>query len=242
MLYLPPCEEPDPIACDHPKGADERWSVAEVNLLRSIPKAQRNIDDRALHKDEQNIRRALEFGYDYFDGSRDTGYGGYVYDGRWQGVARDIADPFQLKPGDRVLAVGCAKGFLVNDLVEIGLEAFGVDVSEYALANAHPGTEHRLFLGTAANLPFPDSSFACVTSINTVHNLREDLCVTALAEIERLAPGKGFVQVDCYRTPEEEANFRKWVLTAQTHGNPDYWVDIFRRSGYTGDWFWTIAE
>lgn len=216
--------------------------MSEVNLLRSIPRTRRNIDERARHKDDDNLRRAMEFGHDYFDGSRDTGYGGYVYDGRWQGVALDIAEHFKLGPGDRVLDVGCAKGFLVNDLVDLGLDAYGLDISEYALANAHPGTRARLFHGTASNLPFPNSSFSCVVSINTIHNLVEVDCIKALAEMERVAPGMGFVQVDAYRTKQEETAFRKWVLTARTHGDPSYWKGLFQQAGYTGDWFWTIAE
>jgi len=38
---------------------------------------------------------------------------------------------FKLKPGDRILDVGCAKGFLVKDLMKVcpGLEAFGLDIS-----------------------------------------------------------------------------------------------------------------
>ena len=42
---------------------------------------------------------------------RKYGYGGYRYDGRWVPVAEDMVKHFDLKPGDRVLDVGCAKGF-----------------------------------------------------------------------------------------------------------------------------------
>jgi SAM-dependent methyltransferase len=178
----------------------------------------------------------------YFDGPREFGYGGYRYDGRWKPVARDIVDHFGLKPGDRVLDVGCAKGFLVKDLLELGIDAFGVDVSEYALMHCEPETVGRLHLDSAEHLPFPDGSFDAVLAINTIHNLARSQCVIAAREIERLAPGKGFIQVDSYRTPEQKEIFESWVLTARFHDYPEGWVKLFAEAGYTGDWYWTIIE
>src|SRR5690348_9446822 len=179
--------------------------MAEVNLLRALPKVKRNIQKRSDAKDPAIIATAREYGEKYFDGPREVGYGGYRYDGRWIPVARDIVARFGLKPGDRVLDIGCAKGFVVKDLMQVcpGLEAFGIDVSHYALMHCEPEVIGRLHLGTAETLPFPDNSFAAVLSINTLHNLDRASCIRALREIERLAPGRAFVQVDSYRTPAQ---------------------------------------
>lgn len=216
----------------------------EVNLLSALPKPKRNITARATAKTPEIIAKSREYGFEYFDGPRDLGYGGYRYDGRWVPVAKDIVTHFGLKPGDRVLDVGCAKGFLVKDLLTAcpGLEAFGLDISEYAMMHCEPETVGRLHLGDAIKLPFPDRSFAAVICINTIHNLARPDLITALREIERLAPGKGFVQVDSYRTPEQKAVFEEWVLTAKHHDYPQGWIDLFREAGYTGDYFWTIVE
>jgi ubiquinone/menaquinone biosynthesis C-methylase UbiE len=159
-------------------------------------------------------------------------------------VAKDIVAHFKLKPGDRVLDVGAGKGFLVKDLLGAlpGLEAFGLDVSEYALMHCEPEAVGRLHLGSAVKLPFPDNSFACVLSLNTIHNLDRADLIVALKEIERLAPGRGFVQVDSYRTPEQKAVFEEWVLTAKFHDYPDGWVRLFQEAGYTGDYYWTIID
>src|SRR5436189_1421332 len=105
----------------------------EVNLLSRYPKTKRNITQRATEKTEEHIRISREYGEMYFDGPREYGYGGYRYDGRWQPVAKDIVDHFGLKPGDRVLDIGCAKGFLVKDLITLDIDAYGVDISRYAL-------------------------------------------------------------------------------------------------------------
>jgi SAM-dependent methyltransferase len=215
----------------------------EVNLLARYPKARRNVKARLGDK-EENRRIALRFGREYFDGTREQGYGGYRYDGRWLPIAEDIVRHFGLKAGDRVLDVGCGKGFLVKDLMKTcpGLEAFGIDISRYAVANGEPEVAGRLQVGDAMRLPFPDESFQAVISINTVHNLERAGCIRALGEMQRLAPGRGYVQVDAYRNPAERQIFEDWMLTAKTYGTPDDWREILREAGYTGDYFWTILE
>lgn len=216
--------------------------MVEINLLRALLKGKRNVQARASAKSEDHVRISREYGEMYFDGLREYGYGGYRYDGRWQPVARDIVEHFGLKPGDRVLDIGCAKGFLVKDLLALGIDAFGLDVSEYALKRCEPEVIGRLHLGSAEHLPFPDGSFAAVISINAIHNLPRNLCSQALTEMQRLAPGKGFVQVDSYRNPKQKELFESWVLTAMFHDYPDGWINLFKEAGYTGDWYWTIVE
>lgn len=216
----------------------------EVNLLKALPtKIVRDVAARRRDK-ARNRAIALEFGREYFDGPREQGYGGYRYDGRWIPVAREIISHFALGPGCRVLDIGCAKGYLVKDLRETcpGLAAFGLDISEYAVSHCEGRTKGWLCVGTADLLPFGEDTFDAVICINTVHNLEPERCLTALREIERLAPGRGFVQVDAYRTEEERLLFEDWMLTAKTYRDPDGWKALFRKAGYSGDYFWTILE
>jgi SAM-dependent methyltransferase len=216
----------------------------EVDLLLSLPKTRRNIEKRAGAKDEALIAKSREFGFDYWDGDRKYGYGGYRYDGRWRSVARDMIEHFGLKPGMRVLDVGCGKGFLVKDLMLecSGLEAFGLDISRYALMHCEKEVVGRLHLGDAVSLPFPDGSFDCVISLNTIHNLTRDDAVVAMREIQRLSGGRAFVQVDSYRTPEEREIAVSWIITARFHDYPDGWLKVYSEAGYTGDYYWTIIN
>jgi ubiquinone/menaquinone biosynthesis C-methylase UbiE len=218
--------------------------MAEVNLLAKLPRGKRNVGARATCKTDEHVRLSREYGDLYFDGPREYGYGGYRYDGRWVPVARDIIEHFDLKPGDRVLDVGAAKGFLVKDLLNVlpGLDAFGIDISRYALMKCEPEVVGRLHLGTATDLPFPDGSFSAAISLNTIHNLDRTGCITALRELQRVSNGRAFVQVDSYRTPEQKQVFEDWVLTARFHDYPQGWVEVFDEAGYTGDYYWTIIE
>ena len=219
-------------------------SMAESDLLRSLPRPKRNIQKRAEAKDPAVVAIAKQYGEQYWDGPREYGYGGYRYDGRWRPVARDMIAHYELQPGMKVLDVGCGKGFLVKDLMTEcpGLEAFGLDVSRYALMNAPPELAGRLHQGSADDLPFPDGAYDLVVSLNTIHNLPRPRAVQALAEVQRVSQGSAFVVVDSYHTPEQKEVFESWVLTAEFHGYPDEWRAVFAEAGYTGDWNWTIIE
>ncbi len=216
--------------------------MAEVELLKALPKTKRNIEKRAGAKDPEVVRISKQYGEMYFDGPRDYGYGGYRYDGRWVPVASDIIKHFSLQPGARVLDVGCGKGFLVKDLVDQGMDAYGLDVSSYALMNCEPDIVGRVHLGTALSLPFPDNSFDCVLSLNTIHNFKRPEAIVAMQEIQRLSGGKAFVQVDSYHTPEQKEIFESWVLTAEYYDYPKGWIELFAEAGYSGDYYWTIIE
>lgn len=217
-----------------------------VALLRSLPKVKRDLVGRKADKSPEVVAIARQFGREYFDGDRKFGYGGYYHDGRWFPVARDIINYYRLGIGGKILDVGCAKGFLVNDLTRASsfsaADVFGLDVSRYAVVEQpHPSMVGRLHLGSADDLPFPDRSFDLVLSINTLHNLPRPRLVKALREMRRVSRGKMFVQVDSYRTPEEKALFEDWVLTAEWHGYPDDWLALFAEAGYDGDYAWTIV-
>ena len=217
--------------------------MAEIDLLRRYPRTKRCVSARAGVKTPENLSKAMAFEFDYFDGSRDTGYGGYHYDGRWLPIAEDVVRHYGLNSSSRVLDIGAAKGFLMRDLMTVcpGIQVFGIDISAYALANADIACAGRMSRATAKALPFTDNQFDLALSINTIHNLDEDDCVAALREIQRVA-ADAYVQVDAWCDEAQRELFLEWMLTAKTYGEPAYWLRLFVASGYTGDYYWTITE
>jgi len=215
---------------------------SEVDLLRSIPRPKRNLSQRSESRSQEIIAESKKYGKMYFDGPRDYGYGGYRYDGRWKSVAVDIIEHFDLVQGSRVLDVGAAKGFLVKELLDLGIDAYGADISEYAVMNCHPDVVGRMHVASADHLCFPDQSFAAVLAIDVIHNLPKQRAAVALREVQRLSNGRAYVRVDSYRTPEEKRIFEGWVLTAEYHGYPQEWLQLFNEAGYSGDYSWTIIQ
>lgn len=217
--------------------------MPEVNLLDSYPRAKRPIREREQAKLLQR-EVAKQFGREYFDGDRTQGYGGYRYDGRWIPVAKRMQAFYGLEPGDSVLDVGCAKGFLLHDFRAVipGIRVTGLDISAYALQHAMEDVKPFLVRGSADRLPFPDRAFDVVISINTVHNLELERCRQAIREMERVSRRHKYLQVDSWATEEQHENFERWQLTAVTYFPPDAWRQLFAEVGYTGDYYWTITE
>lgn len=219
----------------------KRRGTVEINLLDTYPKARRNLDNRSQATFQDRLL-AKKFGKEYFDGTRNQGYGGYIYDGRWKSVVKRFQENYHLVSGSKILDVGCAKGFMLFDfLKEIpGIEVAGIDISEYAIAHAMKEVKLHVEVGNATALPFSDKSFDLVISINTVHNLKLPDLKKALSEIERISHRHKFIVVDAYHTEEEKERLLKWNLTAETYMSTKAWIDLFKEVGYTGDYYWFI--
>jgi len=213
----------------------------EIDLLRNYPRSERSSATRHTKRKTEYRAIASQFGREYFDGSRETGYGGYTYDPRfWSPVVPDFIAHFEISQASSVLDVGCGKGFMLFDFqAELpGLSIAGLDVSHYAIENALPEVRRSLQIGNALELPFPDNSFDFVFSINTIHNLNEWGCVQALSEIERVARRGSFVVVDAFQNQLERDKIFAWNLTAKTILSTERWKELFKQAGFQGDYYW----
>lgn len=181
---------------------------------------------------------AKKYDENYFDGDRKYGYGGFRYDGRWLAVADAVGKHYNLKPGARILDIGCAKGFLVHDFMKVlpGSDVIGLDISEYAIANAMPEVKDRVSVGNAVSLPYPDNTFDLVVSINTLHNLRIYDLAKALKEIERVGKRHKYIVMDSYLNEREKMNLMYWQLTCECFFTPQEWEWVFEKCNYTGDY------
>lgn len=212
------------------------------NLLNHPKKLTRDVSIRLKNK-EINSAIAKKFDKEYFDGTREQGYGGYIYDGRWKVVAKEIIKRYQLKTGSHFLDVGCAKGFLIYDLKKIfpKLNVHGLDISEYAKSKSFEEIKQNIHIGNSNGLDFPDNFFDASVSINTIHNHDYENCLKSIKELIRVTKNKKniFIQVDAYNNDEEKQLFETWMLTAKTYLKPTEWLDMFKKANYEGDYFWT---
>jgi ubiquinone/menaquinone biosynthesis C-methylase UbiE len=211
----------------------------EFNLLKYYPKSGAS---RLSRTKPSEIDKAIssKFGLDYFDGSRQYGYGGYHYSEKyWTKTAQFIVEHYNLSPDSMILDIGCAKGFLIKDLLKTGKvkNVFGIDISSYAVHHSEKEIKGLTLISDAKNLPFKDKQFDLVLSINTIHNLEIDSCINALSEIERVSKKNSFVMLDGWDTEEEKNNLDSWILTAKTVLSRQDWLKVFQRSNYRGDYF-----
>jgi SAM-dependent methyltransferase len=189
--------------------------------------------------------KAKEYEFDYWDGDRRYGYGGYKYiPGRWKPVAEALIEIYGLKPGDKVLDVGCGKAFLLYEmqLLMPELQLFGFDISQHGLAQKHPEFRGTLFRYRAQDVySFSDKEFDLVISLGCVHNLRIFELRMALREVERVGKSK-YIMVESYRNEQELFNLQCWALTAESFFDTAEWIWIYNHFGYTGDYEFIYFE
>lgn len=220
--------------------------MAYIDFVSEQHKAtKRDYIGRVMEADKSECAKiAKEYGYDYWDGERKYGYGGYHYDGRWRNIARKLVKHYQLKAGDKVLDVGCGMAHLLYELtLEVpGLQVYGIDISQYALQNAKEEIRERLRYGQAQNIPFNDNEFDLVISLTTLHNLKVYDLKKAVEEIERVSKGQSYIVVESYRNDREEMNMLYWQLTCASYYAVDEWEWLYKEWGYSGDYSFIFFE
>ncbi len=135
---------------------------------------------------------------------------------------------------NKVIDVGCAKGFLVSMLRDKGVEAFGVEVSEYALSQVRP--DIKTFCSLASVLDTEDvrklGRYDLVTCIEVLEHLPEEFASEAISNLVKLSDNILFSS-----TPDDHAE--------KSHVNvkpPEYWVSIFNKFGYYIDPYINITS
>ncbi len=199
----------------------------------------RMVDDKVLC-----MKKAKEYEFDYWDGDRRYGYGGYRYDGRWKPVAEKLIETYGLKEDAKILDVGCGKAHLLYELKLLLPQStcIGFDMSRYGLADAPDGIRDALSHHCAQDpYPYADQQFDLVISLGCLHNLRIFDLKKALQEIERVGR-HAYVMVESYRNEQEMINLECWALTAESLFDNEEWVWLYKEFGYNGDYEFIYFE
>lgn len=129
---------------------------------------------------------------EYFDRYREQSPGGHALRERKARVLELLGNP----PG-RVLDIGCGPGVLVRDLLDRGLEVWGLDASPAMIAQCRtrfrelPGAHFTV--GDASRLHFPDGFFdvvMCIGALDRIHAY-----AAAVSEMTRVVRQGGIVLI-----------------------------------------------
>ena len=148
----------------------------------------------------------------------------YRRDEGWLAQFGRIADAIvrDIQP-HTVLDVGCAIGLLVETLRDRGVEAYGVDVSEYAIEQVHPSVRAYCRVGGATE-PF-GRRYDLITCIEVLEHMPPEQAQAAIANLCAHADGVLFSS-----SPFDYAEV--------THFNvqpPEYWARLFAQQGFFRD-------
>ena len=108
----------------------------EIDLMKNYPRTKRDTTERASLKTEEDREIARKFDFEFFDGDRkmDTA-DSTIIQVFWQPVIPDFVNYYDLNESSYVLDIGCAKGFMLYDMMQIvkGLKDKRIDISKYAI-------------------------------------------------------------------------------------------------------------
>jgi 2-polyprenyl-3-methyl-5-hydroxy-6-metoxy-1,4-benzoquinol methylase len=139
---------------------------------------------------------------------------------QFAGFADNIVRDFQ---PHTVLDAGCAMGFLVEALRDRGVEAEGIDISEYALSQARDDV--KPFLRQASLAEPLTRNYDLIVSIEVLEHLTPADAGEAVANLCAKTD-----QVIFSSTPEDY----KEVSHLNVRGS-EYWAEMFARSGFVHD-------
>ena len=212
------------------------------NYIQKIHSStKRDYLKRMKNQKIDSMRIASRYGYDYWDGSRKYGYGGYKYlEGYWTSLAKKIVKNYRLNNKSRILDIGCGKGFLLYEIKKLIPKAqfLGIDISNYAINNSHSEIKNYLKVCKAENinnLKLKKKLFDLIISINCLHNLDLLNLKKAFKNINFLSK-KCYVVVESYNNEKELFNLQCWALTCKSFFSKNEWIYLFKLFNYKGDY------
>jgi len=213
-----------------------------VDIISGLHKSgKRDYQSHMTLDKPENMEVARRFGFDFWDGERKYGYGGYKDDGRWKPIAKKLIERYKLNRKSLVLDIGCGKGYLANEISKISkAEVWGCDISEYALDNSPLKNKFRFNAGID-NLDDIDEDFDLIISLNTLHNLTLPRLKQAIKQINSHSK-QAYIVVESYRNTIELHNLTSWALTCEQFLRPEEWEFLFKEWGYKKDYEFIFFE
>jgi SAM-dependent methyltransferase len=208
----------------------------EVPEYDSVPSLPSGHSDRVIMEADQN--NYFDEAYFQRGDERGTAYRDYAQAARnsptFHEIAEALAHVFRPK---RALEIGCATGAIVRSLNELGVDAHGIDVSDWAVANRLHGNVSR---ASAAELPFEDGQFDLIYSSHALEHVPAPLIDAVMTQIGRVSAATAYQFhmlpiIGTYPHDYDEELARSNLRADPTHNileSMNWWLDRWRAAGW----------
>ena len=163
------------VACNLCSGnkAEYLFTVNSFNVVRCLTCELVFVNPIPFPQDVANIYNSPEY-YVKEDEQREIylGYHDYMMlENHLTFVADELLRPLKHIEKGKLLDIGCGMGIMLNHFRELGWDAFGLDISSYAVEYARDKFGLNVFTGVVEDFDFPQSSLDLVTLILTLEHL-----------------------------------------------------------------------
>lgn len=173
-----------------------------------------------------------KFNEDYFENGVEkklSGYTNYRYMPT-RSYEEAIALKSRWKEG-KVLDYGCAKGYLVHALRQLGFDAYGQDISRYAIDNCHPAVKDYV--------SFEEKwmGFQYIVCKDVMEHVPEDCVLNTLRVIKSSLMQDRTKREALFVIPlGDDGKFRireyEMDVTHVTKKDEDWWIDKLKQAGF----------
>jgi len=128
-----------------------------------------------------------------------------------------------------VLDAGCAKGFLCKALLSLGVDAYGCDISAFAVSHCELEVQGRLKVADIRDgLPYPKDRFDVVCSFSMLEHIEMDRLPYVVSELARVTNHWVYIDIPVSlgrsNTPWGDPSHRTYMPAA-------YWISLFYNAG-----------
>ena len=214
-------------------------SLKKINLITKNHKnTNRNYLQRMMNNKVHSMKISKKYEFDYWDGKRQFGYGGYKYDGRWKNIAKKIINKYKLNKYSKIIDIGCGKGHLVYELTKLlnSKNIIGIDISKHAVKTSPKLIRKQLKIyDVRKGLKYKNKKFDLAISINLIHNFEIFHLKKFLKEIMKISKNS-FISTESYKNENELFNLQCWALTCESFFSEQEWKWILNEYGYQRDY------
>ena len=167
-----------------------------------------------------------KFDEDYYENGVEKGISGYTnYSYMPTRSYEEAITIKELWGSGKILDFGCAKGYLVHALNQLGFDAYGYDISDYAINNCHPSVVKRV------GITPPPFTVDYVVAKDVMEHVPEEEVPIVLKTIRGLCKEALFViplgDNNKFRIREYEID-----VTHVTKKDEDWWINKLQEAGF----------
>jgi hypothetical protein len=187
---------------------------------------------------------ANEFDYDYYDGDRENGYGGFKYDGRWKKFLKKIIQRYKLNKNSRVLDISAKKGFFMHDLSLLvpGITVYGIEDHKYPIKKSMKSIKKNIkFVNSYCDIKFKKNYFDFVHAHNAIYRYSFKDLIEIIKIISKISK-KAHITIPAYSNSNDRSKFLDWSLHGGAILKKHEWRQLFNELGYDGDYYFSGAK
>lgn len=219
--------------------------MKKFNLLLEYPKP---IKSRKIGKNLRTISHriiASNRGFDFFDGNRNYGYGGFKYDGRWELIAKKIISRYNLKDGSNILQIASEKGFLLHEIQKLNkkINVTGLETSDYAISKSLKSIKKKIIkIKNFNDFKIKNKKFDFIIALGVIYTLNLADAISCIKQIQNLCNGNSFITLASYSNDKDYWLFKNWSLLGTLLLKESEWKKVLKFCNYTGDYFFVNAK